>query len=184
MIRELEVSGHKLYLITGEYEDGTLAEIFIDMYKEGAAFRGMLNSFAISISKSLQYGVPLEEIVDTYLFTRFEPAGFVKLHESIKSCTSILDLVARSLAIDYLGRTDLMQVNNQATVIDEKATGEPIMTKEIITTTEEVAEFDKIKNAKSQGFIGEACGSCGSMMVKRNGACTVCVECGATSGCS
>jgi len=104
------VGGHKVYLRTGEYEDGRLGEIFIDMHKEGAAFRAMMNNFAIAISLGLQYGVPLEEYVEAFTFTRFEPAGFVQGNDAIKSATSILDYVFRELAISYLGREDLAHV--------------------------------------------------------------------------
>ncbi len=105
------VGGHKVYLHTGEYADGRLGEIFIDMHKEGAAFRAMMNNFAIAISLGLQYGVPLEEYVEAFTFTRFEPAGFVQGNEAIKNATSILDYVFRELAISYLGRHDLAHVN-------------------------------------------------------------------------
>ena len=105
------VGGHKVYLRTGEYDDGRLGEIFIDMHKEGAAFRAMMNNFAIAISLGLQYGVPLEEYVEAFTFTRFEPAGFVQGNERIKNATSILDYVFRELAISYLGRTDLAHVD-------------------------------------------------------------------------
>ncbi|MDP2618857.1 MAG: vitamin B12-dependent ribonucleotide reductase [Hyphomicrobiales bacterium] len=105
------VGGHKVYVHTGEYEDGRLGEIFIDMHKEGAAFRAMMNNFAIAISLGLQYGVPLEEYVDAFIFTRFEPAGMVQGNEAIKNATSILDYVFRELAISYLGRHDLAHVS-------------------------------------------------------------------------
>jgi ribonucleoside-diphosphate reductase alpha chain len=105
------VGGHKVYLRTGEYDDGRLGEIFIDMHKEGAAFRAMMNNFAIAISLGLQYGVPLEEYVEAFTFTRFEPAGFVQGNERIKSATSILDYVFRELAVSYLARNDLAHVD-------------------------------------------------------------------------
>ncbi len=104
------IGGHKVYLRTGEFDDGRLGEIFIDMHKEGAAFRAMMNNFAIAISLGLQYGVPLEEFVDAFTFTRFEPAGFVQGNEAIKNATSILDYIFRELAISYLGRNDLAHV--------------------------------------------------------------------------
>ena len=104
------VGGHKVYLRTGEYDDGRLGEIFIDMHKEGAAFRAMMNNFAIAISLGLQYGVPLEEYVEAFTFTRFEPAGMVQGNEAIKNATSILDYIFRELAISYLGRHDLAHV--------------------------------------------------------------------------
>ncbi|MGL4975527.1 MAG: vitamin B12-dependent ribonucleotide reductase, partial [Bosea sp. (in: a-proteobacteria)] len=105
------VGGHKVYLRTGEYNDGRLGEIFIDMHKEGAAFRAMMNNFAIAVSLGLQYGVPLEEYVDAFTFTRFEPAGYVQGNDTIKNATSILDYVFRELAVSYLGRNDLAHVD-------------------------------------------------------------------------
>ena len=101
------VGGHKVYLRTGEYENGQLGEIFIDMHKEGAAFRSLMNNFAIAISIGLQYGVPLEEYVDSFTFTRFEPSGMVEGNEVIKMATSVLDYIFRELAVSYLGRNDL-----------------------------------------------------------------------------
>ncbi|MEI8395019.1 MAG: vitamin B12-dependent ribonucleotide reductase [Rhodospirillaceae bacterium] len=101
------IGGHKLYLRTGEYEDGKLGEVFIDMHKEGAAFRSLMNNFAIAISIGLQYGVPLEEFVEAFTFTRFEPSGMVQGNDAIKMATSVIDYIFRELAISYLGRTDL-----------------------------------------------------------------------------
>jgi ribonucleoside-diphosphate reductase alpha chain len=104
------VGGHKVYLRTGEYEDGRLGEIFIDMHKEGAAFRAMMNNFAIAVSLGLQYGVPLDEYVEAFTFTRFEPAGMVMGNDRIKNATSLLDYVFRELAVSYLDRDDLAHV--------------------------------------------------------------------------
>ena len=104
------VGGHKVYLRTGEYEDGRVGEIFVDMHKEGAAFRSLMNNFAIAISIGLQYGVPLEEFVEAYTFTRFEPSGLVDGNDAIKMSTSVLDYIFRELAISYLGRNDLSHV--------------------------------------------------------------------------
>ncbi|MEA2552795.1 MAG: ribonucleoside-diphosphate reductase alpha chain [Fimbriimonadaceae bacterium] len=108
--QKARVGGHKVYLRTGEFEDGTLGEIFIDMHREGAAFRSLMNCFAISISLGLQYGVPLEEFVEAFVFTRFEPNGSVQGHENIKMSTSVIDYIFRELAMSYLGRYDLVQV--------------------------------------------------------------------------
>jgi len=101
------VGGHKVYLRTGEYDDGALGEIFIDMHKEGSAFRSMMDSFAIAVSMGLQYGVPLEEFVDAFTFTRFEPQGMVEGNDAIKMATSVIDYIFRELAVSYLGREDL-----------------------------------------------------------------------------
>ena len=117
-IQKAIVGGHKVYLHTGEFEEGELGEIFIDMHKEGAAFRSLMNNFAIAVSLGLQYGVPLEEFVDAYLFTRFEPAGPVQGNDRIKNATSILDYIFRELAISYLGRNDLGHVPDERSVFD------------------------------------------------------------------
>ncbi len=106
-IQKAAVGGHKVYIHTGEYENGALGEVFIDMHKEGAAFRSLMNNFAIAISIGLQYGVPLDEFVDAFIFTRFEPAGPVSGNDRVKSATSILDYIFRELAISYLDRDDL-----------------------------------------------------------------------------
>ena len=118
------VGGHKVYLRTGEYQDGSLGEIFIDMHKEGAGFRAMMNNFAIAISVGLQYGVPLEEFVDAFTFTRFEPAGMVQGNDSIKNATSILDYIFRELAISYLDRTDLAHVAPTGAAFEDMGRGE------------------------------------------------------------
>jgi ribonucleoside-diphosphate reductase alpha chain len=107
------VGGHKVYIRTGEYEDGSVGEIFLDMHREGAAFRSLMNCFAIAVSLGLQYGVPLEEFVDAFVFTRFEPSGIVGGHDRIKMATSVIDYVFRELAITYLGRDDLAQVSTE-----------------------------------------------------------------------
>ncbi|MCH8274872.1 MAG: vitamin B12-dependent ribonucleotide reductase [Armatimonadetes bacterium] len=111
--QKARVGGHKVYLHTGEYGDGTIGEIFIDMHKEGAAFRSLMNCFAIAVSLGLQYGVPLEEFVDAFVFTRFEPNGVVNGNDHIKMATSIIDYIFRELAVSYLGRTDFMQVSEE-----------------------------------------------------------------------
>ena len=117
-IQKAIVGGHKVYLHTGEFDDGELGEIFIDMHKEGAAFRSLMNNFAIGVSLGLQYGVPLEEFVDAYVFTRFDPSGPVQGNDQIKHATSILDYIFRELAISYLGRTDLAHVDPRESAVD------------------------------------------------------------------
>lgn len=117
------VGGHKVYLRTGEYDDGQLGEIFIDMHKEGQAFRSMMNNFAIAISLGLQYGVPLEEYVDAYTFTRFDPSGMVEGNETIKMSTSVLDYIFRELAVSYLSRNDLAHVEPKDLMTDTVGRG-------------------------------------------------------------
>jgi len=109
--QKASVGGHKVYIRTGEYEDGSVGEIFLDMHREGAAFRSLMNCFAIAVSLGLQYGVPLEEYVDAFVFTRFEPSGMVGGHDRIKMATSVIDYIFRELAITYLDRDDLAQVS-------------------------------------------------------------------------
>jgi len=118
------VGGHKVYLRTGEYQDGKIGEIFIDMHKEGAGFRAMMNNFAIAVSVGLQYGVPLDEFVEAFTFTRFEPAGMVQGNDSIKNATSILDYIFRELAVSYLDRTDLAHVKPVGASFDDLGRGD------------------------------------------------------------
>ncbi len=125
------VGGHKVYLRTGEYTDGAVGEIFVDMHKEGAAFRSLMNNFAIAVSIGLQYGVPLEEFVDAFTFTRFEPNGMVEGNEAIKMSTSILDYIFRELAISYLGRHDLSHVDVGDLRADTVGRGEGDSTKKM-----------------------------------------------------
>lgn len=137
------VGGHKVYLRTGEYEDGTLGEIFIDMHKEGAAFRSLMNSFAIAISIGLQYGVPLEEFVEAFAYTRFEPSGPVQGNDSIKFATSVLDYIFRELAISYLGRTDLANIDPNEMRHDAIGVG----------AKEGDLGFEKVARIASAGFV-------------------------------
>ena len=123
-IQKAAVGGHKVYLHTGEYDDGELGEVFIDMHKEGAAFRSLMNNFAIAISIGLQYGVPLEEFVDAFVFTRFEPAGVVTGNDSVRSATSILDYIFRELGVSYLDRQDLASGDGEALDADGLGRGE------------------------------------------------------------
>jgi len=122
-IQKASVGGHKVYLHTGEFEDGSLGEIFIDMHKEGAAFRSLMNNFAIAISIGLQYGVPLEEFVEAYTFTRFEPNGPVQGNDRIKFANSILDYIFRELGISYLGWDDLAHVDPNSGAGDQLGLG-------------------------------------------------------------
>jgi ribonucleoside-diphosphate reductase alpha chain len=108
--QKAKIGGHSIFIRTGEYDDGTLGEIFLDMHKEGAAFRSLLNSFAIAVSLGLQYGVPLDEYVDAFTFSRFEPNGMVQGHDYVKMATSVIDYIFRDLAISYLKRSDLGQI--------------------------------------------------------------------------
>lgn len=149
------VGGHKVYLRTGEYEDGNLGEIFIDMHKEGAGFRAMMNNFAIAISVGLQYGVPLEEFVDAFTFTKFEPAGMVQGNDSIKNATSILDYVFRELAVSYLDRTDLAHVKPEGATFDSIGRGEQEGVSNISEMSESAASrsLEVLKQISSTGYL-------------------------------
>jgi ribonucleoside-diphosphate reductase alpha chain len=199
-IQKAAVGGHKVYLHTGEYDDGELGEIFIDMHKEGAAFRSVMNNFAIAISIGLQYGVPLDEFVDAFVFTRFEPAGPVTGNDSVKSATSILDYVFRELGVSYLGRSDLANADPGELNADGLGHGDA---QEAAQTTFE-NEPQPASRFISKGFsrgaapdnlvflpMGErrsggppmfaaadVCAACGDMAVVRKGASMICETCG------
>jgi len=149
------VGGHKVYLRTGEYGDGTLGEIFIDMHKEGAGFRAMMNNFAIAISVGLQYGVPLEEFVDAFTFTKFEPAGIVQGNDSIKNATSILDYIFRELAVSYLDRTDLAHVKPQGASFDDIGHGvhEGAANLSAMSETAASRSLEVLKQISSTGYL-------------------------------
>ncbi len=149
------VGGHKVYLRTGEYEDGNLGEIFIDMHKEGAGFRAMMNNFAIAVSVGLQYGVPLEEFVDAFTFTKFEPAGMVQGNDSIKNATSILDYIFRELAVSYLDRTDLAHVKPEGAAFDDLGRGqeEGVANVQEMTETAATKSLEVLKQISSTGYL-------------------------------
>ena len=149
------VGGHKVYLRTGEYHDGSLGEIFIDMHKEGAGFRAMMNNFAIAVSVGLQYGVPLEEFVEAFTFTRFEPAGMVQGNDSIKNATSILDYIFRELAVSYLDRTDLAHVKPQGASFDDLGRGEEEGKRNIGEVSDRNASksIEMLKTISSTGYL-------------------------------
>jgi len=149
------VGGHKVYLRTGEYKDGSLGEIFIDMHKEGAGFRAMMNNFAIAVSVGLQYGVPLEEFVDAFTFTRFEPAGMVQGNDSIKNATSILDYIFRELAVSYLDRTDLAHVKPEGASFDDIGGGEAEGQQNVaeISDTAATKSLEVLKQISSTGYL-------------------------------
>ena len=179
--QKVKIGGHGIYLRTGEYADGTLGEIFIDMHKEGAAFRAMMNNFAIAVSLGLQYGVPLNEFVEAFHRVKFEPAGLVSGHDNIKSTTSLMDFIFRDLAFNYMGREDLVNVKPEPKSI--------VATFESLEATVEVVREDTGISVthmarKMHGYTGDTCDSCGSARMVTSGTCATCQECGETSGCS
>jgi ribonucleoside-diphosphate reductase alpha chain len=178
--QKAKIGGHSIFLRTGQYEDGSLGEIFLDMHKEGAAFRSLLNSFAIAVSLGLQYGVPLEEYVDAFTFTRFEPNGIVSGHGNIKMTTSVLDFIFRDLALAYLGRADLVQVKP-----DDLIATSTMSNGAAHAGNGDGAETDgEIRMAKMKGYEGDPCPVCGNFTMVRNGTCLRCDTCGSTTGCS
>ena len=209
--QEARISGHKVYLRTGEYPDGSLGEIFIDIAKEGATLKGVLGCFAIAVSKGLQYGVPLEEFVDTFTFQTFEPRGMVEGHENIKMSNSIIDYVFRALGLDYLNRTDIVQVPPKEKLINNDSSCNcskgscSCSTKTVAKTeTTPVAKTETTPVAKTettpveqaensvatvQEVLGDmmgdapACNECGHITI-RNGSCYKCLNCGNSLGCS
>jgi ribonucleoside-diphosphate reductase alpha chain len=208
--QKAKINGQALFLRTGEYNDGTLGEIFIDMAKEGATMRSMLNCFAIAISIGLQYGVPLEEYVEKFVFTRFEPSGMVD-HPNIKTTTSIIDFMFRSLAYEYLGRNDLVHVldapevqnlGNEEWDLDSPTIGDrkPELSEVRVIggagttqTNNHRTAHKKVEHAngmdavnaaaKSMQSDAPACNTCGHITV-RSGTCYKCLNCGNSMGCS
>jgi ribonucleoside-diphosphate reductase alpha chain len=199
--QKARIGGQVLFLRTGEYNDNTLGEIFIDLAKEGSTLRSLMNCFAISISVGLQYGVPLEEFVEKFVFTKFEPSGMVD-HPNIKTTTSIVDFIFRSLAYEYLGRTDLVHVLDKPTVEnlgeegDITLVGKPELSSIRVTApvaapvakaavaVEANGSMDNITAAaKSMQSDAPACSTCGHITI-RSGTCYKCLNCGTSMGCS
>ena len=195
------VGGHTVYLTSSEYEDGRLGEIMITTSKEGAAWRSMLNQFAIAVSIGLQYGVPLDAFVKSFTFQKFEPSGMVVGGSGrVRMSTSIVDYIFRELAIEYLGRNDLAHVSDED--LDTTSISRPIPTddgllrhqgekREVqMTLTSSTAgpiedEMTKTRRlARERGFTGDICDDCGSSQMVRNGTCLKCNACGSTTGCS
>ncbi|NGP76169.1 vitamin B12-dependent ribonucleotide reductase [Balneolaceae bacterium YR4-1] len=211
--QKVKIGGQSVYLRTGEYENGQLGEIFIDMHREGAAFRSLTNCFAIAISLGLQHGVPLEEFVDAFTFTKFEPSGMVNGSPHIKMTTSVIDFIFRELAVTYLGRDDLAHVPAEEILTrklrpseqekktkeeasrngqDVEAKGQPQPQPETVGDTTQTGSERQTKGsyesdyerAKELGYTGDSCPECGSMTMVRNGTCQKCITCGSTTGCS
>ena len=205
--QEARVGGHKIFLRTGQYEDGTLGEIFIDMHKEGAAFRSLMNCFAMSVSVGLQYGVPLETYVNQFTFTRFEPQGQVQGHPYIKLATSIVDYLFRVLGVEYLGRYDLAHVKPESEAAEphvgfigggssedpetethshKPRSAPPGEAREPRSTRSDIENAAASPlDAQLDAMMGDApvCDVCGHITV-RNGACYKCLNCGNSMGCS
>ena len=189
--QEARVGGHKIFLRTGEYVDGTLGEIFIDLHKEGAAFRSMMNCFAMAVSIGLQYGVPLETFVDQYTFTRFEPQGIVEGHENVKLATSIVDYIFRVVGIEYLHRYDLAHIQPVTSALQDPA--ESKAQESAAAYSSSVGQLPvgladrsaSALDAQLEDMMGDApvCDGCGHITV-RNGACYKCLNCGNSMGCS
>jgi ribonucleoside-diphosphate reductase alpha chain len=208
--QKAKVGGQVIFLRTGEYTDGTIGEIFIDLYKEGSTVRSLMNCFAIAISVGLQYGVPLEEFVDKFVFTKFEPSGMVD-HPNIKTTTSLVDFVFRALAYEYLGRTDLVHVLDKPEVAntgdedgDITPIGKPELSSVRITapsanatpaaqpqklqrtaaTVKADSSMDMVNAAaKNMQSDAPACNTCGHITI-RSGTCYKCLNCGNSMGCS
>jgi ribonucleoside-diphosphate reductase alpha chain len=186
------IDGQTVFVRTGEYEDGTLGEIFVDMHKEGATFRSLMNCFAIAVSVGLQYGVPLEEYVEKFTFTRFEPAGMVAGHANIRSATSIIDYIFRMLGYEYQNRTDLVHVLTEQNGI----TGNPMMEDEDVnpdmSNVYEPSASPGVNGSQKQYSVdlsmgvqsdAPSCNVCGHTTL-RSGTCYKCLNCGNSMGCS
>ena len=196
LTQEAKVGGNKIFLRTGEYLDGTLGEIFVDMHKEGAALRSVMNCFAMLVSIALQYGVPLEVLVEQFVFTRFEPQGPVQGHDRVKFATSIVDYVFRALGVEYLNRDDLAHVTPEAAAATPATaqTADPIPASPAVaakTAQKSEPPRPQVRKAASAQdellgkLSGDApfCDTCGHITV-RNGTCYKCLNCGNSMGCS
>ena len=195
-IQKAKVAGHKVYLHTGEFDNGELGEIFIDMHKEGAAFRSLMNSFAIAISIGLQYGVPLDEFVDAFINTRFEPSGEVDGNDKIKRASSILDYLFRELAVSYLDRVDLINAASEKSVTETSNAEESIDATQLISKgfsrghlPDNLVSFQSIKDKqgiKNNGandfaptsYQGDPCQECGSFTLREIDGIIICEACG------
>jgi ribonucleoside-diphosphate reductase alpha chain len=209
--QKAKIGGQVIFLRTGEYTDGTLGEIFIDLAKEGSTLRSFMNCFAIAISVGLQYGVPLEEFVEKFVFTKFEPSGMVD-HPNIKTTTSLVDFVFRALAFEYLGRTDLVHVLDKPSVgntgeEEGEATflGKPELSSMRVTgpspNITPAPQSQKLQRAATTAAVTDggmsavnaaaknmqsdapACNTCGHITI-RSGTCYKCLNCGNSMGCS
>ena len=185
--QKAKVGGHTIFVRTGEYNDGTLGEVFIDMHKEGASFRSLLNCFAISVSIGLQYGVPLDEFAEKFIFTRFEPSGVVQ-HPNIKNATSVIDYIFRLLSFEYLGREDLVQV--KPSELPKEQIQAQVQTQEKVKPKKVNVESNVVAAASEhEKFLGSmmgdapVCNTCGHITI-RSGSCYKCLNCGTSMGCS
>ncbi len=197
--QKAKVGGQTLFIRTGEYSDGRLGEIFVDMHKEGATFRSLMNCFSIAVSIGLQYGVPLREFVDKFTFTKFEPAGYVEGHDNIKNSTSIIDFIFRLLGFEYLKRNDLVQVPPVTDTQDKTTIQNATTTKAVATPAAQpvTSTTSSEATATANGATGSAsdmhlqsmqsdapaCNECGHLTV-RSGTCYKCLNCGNSLGCS
>ena len=210
--QKAKIGGQTVYIRTGEYHNGQLGEIFLDMHREGATVRSLLNNFAIAISLGLQHGVPLEEFIDAFVFTKFEPSGMVTGNKRIKMSTSIIDYIFRELAVSYLDRNDLSHVSaeelekakvNSPTIAEPDYDSEEVVSERMIhldkTSTPGIDRTasngnlvkasarkmsKKVQEARIRGYTGDVCPECQSVTMVRNGTCLKCETCGATTGCS
>jgi ribonucleoside-diphosphate reductase alpha chain len=183
--QKAKIDGNTIFVRTGEYADGTVGEIFVDMHREGASFRSLMNCFSIAVSIGLQYGVPLEEYVDKFTFTRFEPAGMVEGHDNIKSATSVVDYIFRVLGFEYLHREDLVHIKPVSKPIENKIKED----KQIDSNISEIPKANlnpveqKVTSHIPSSGDSPACKNCGNITV-RSGTCYTCLTCGSTTGCA
>ncbi len=182
---KVRIDGQSVYLRTGEYEDGKLGEITLEISREGSTVRALLGGFSKLVSVALQFGVPLEQLVKSFVYTKFEPAGLVQDHDSIKMTTSVLDFVFRELAIHYLGQNEFANVTqDEAEVpifLDLDSLKSPLPLHEKTLETELVAY--ETQNPKPLNFTGNSCPNCGHNTLKQTGTCVQCTTCGQDSGC-
>jgi len=183
------IDGQKIHIRTGEYEDGSLGEIFISMHKEGAGMRAIMSCFSQAVSIGLQHGVPLEKFVKMFVFTRFEPQGHVEGHPKIEYATSVIDLVFRILGIEYLGMEELARMEDSEKHGHHKTSTEINQDEYVASPSDEpvpnATSIPPASDAQAAQLMGDApmCSECGHITV-RSGTCYKCLSCGSTTGCS
>jgi ribonucleoside-diphosphate reductase alpha chain len=176
--QKVQIDGQSVYLSTGEYSDGRLGEIWIEISREGSTVRALLGSFSKAISVGLQYGVPLSKFIDAFVYTKFEPAGIVQGHDRIKTTTSVLDFIFRELAINYLNQIEFANVTqeepDQEVFLD--------LDKPIPIPTE-ILSSEILAHSKSLNFTGNICPNCGHNTLRQTGTCVTCTTCNSNTGC-
>jgi ribonucleoside-diphosphate reductase alpha chain len=181
--QKVQIDGQSVYLSTGEYSDGRLGEIWIEISREGSTVRALLGSFSKAISVGLQYGVPLSKFIDAFVYTKFEPAGIVQGHDQIKTTTSVLDFIFRELAINYLGQKEFANVSQEEPDQEVFLDLDSLKTPNFIPIPKSALKEEILAHSKSLNFTGNICPNCGHNTLRQTGTCVTCTTCNSNTGC-